>query len=321
MIQTNKRNCHIRGKMNYISNVEPSKSAFEKLRTSIMDIGKGMAVWGEDYPVRWINLERALNKLRKEKHTVLKLENIIEVAKNCSVPITSKEEVILFLEFQHKMGNVIFYNDESLNDCVIIEPSWLINAFKCIVCADEFRKFSAMPNYKEITTFKEKGVLSEDILRKMFENEHSVYLPHMKYVLGVMEKFDIIVKVKDSSFVCPSLIEKQSSTLEKILDDNGIHKEERSSWLCIEFAFLPPALYNHLLVYCMRDSEFEKPDLFHEIGVFCKKGSNELELFVLCKSKNTIAVQIWSRSKNESMSEKKKRMIKNGHTLFGKLSS
>ncbi|CAG2247338.1 unnamed protein product [Mytilus edulis] len=203
-MKTNQRHCHVLGGINYISNTQPSDNTFDNLRRLIFEVAEDMPSWGEHYPVRWIYLEKALERQREKGDTVIKLDDIKEIAQNSSVPITSSDEVILFLQYQHEIGNLIFFNDQSLKDCVIIQPNWLIDAFKCIVCADEFRLFSKKPRYNTLLNIKENGVITLNVLKEMFREKGVAYLGYLEYVLGVMEKYDIMFKDKltrDTLFV------------------------------------------------------------------------------------------------------------------------
>lgn len=133
-----------------------------------------------------------------------------------------------------------------------------------------------------------------------------------------MNKFDIIVKDKSDSFICPSVIAKEYSSFKSICENHISGKTySRSPWLYLVFDFLPPALYNHLLVFCMRDLNFEKPKLFYEIGLFSIKGSNDLDKFFLCKSRNTISLQIFSKRKTKAYDfELHSENIPNAQTLL-----
>lgn len=319
-IKTNRRHCHVRGGMHFISNIEPSENTFSQLRRTIFDIAKKMPAWGEDYPIRWTNLERRIEQLRKEGSNVVTLQSIKKVAKEGLVAIITHEEMILFLNYQHQIGNVVFYNDTSLNECVIIKPTWLINAFKCIVFADDIPPFVTTHQKQILLEFKQTGVITLEVLTDLFKQKGPAFIDNLGYVLNVMMKFDIIVKDKldNKKFICPCVIDKESSSFETILKESG--NCFRSPWLCIEFSFLPPALYNHLLVFCMRDPNFDQPKLFYEIGLFCFKNTNGLKKFVLCLSKMTICVQVWSDTKDDKSCLQGNETIKIGQTLFKNIS-
>lgn len=326
LLRINQRFSHVIGGINYISNTIESEDTFNSLRTLIFDIAKNnKSEWGKDYPVRWIQLEKALNQLRNEGKYILEFSDVLEEAKRDPLPITSEKEVILFLKFQHEIGNLIFYNEKVLRNFVITEPTWLINAFKCIICANEFHKFSRRTHHEELQKFEDTGVISSDLCHKLFEEKSNEHANKSAFVLSVMEKFDIIVKDPSdkSSFICPCGIKimNKSSNYDIIFKENSISKDTcyRSPWLYMEFNFLPPALYNHLLVLCVNDSTFEKPKLYHKVGIFCIQESKGRDKIVICKSNKTIMIQrVQSGFKSE---EQMNGNIMNGHNLYKNISS
>lgn len=65
LLRINQRFSHVIGGINYISNTIESEDTFNSLRTLIFDIAKNnKSEWGKDYPVRWIQLEKALNQTK-----------------------------------------------------------------------------------------------------------------------------------------------------------------------------------------------------------------------------------------------------------------
>lgn len=329
---TNLRFTHIRGGINYISNISQSEDAFNALRQIIFEIASEadeMDMWGYEYPVRWIFLEKILNKRRKNDENVLKFDVIMEEAKKSPPRIKSENELVLFLKFQHDIGNLIFYDVDGLKDYVVLNPSWLLDAFKCIICANEFKQFSTQRNSKALQKFAETGKISTDLCKRLFEDKSKEHAIHTSFVLGVMEKFDIIVQFDNTSFICPSGIsmekdEKESDAFEGLFAEFNINTNTCfiSPWLCMEFDFLPPSLYNLLLVFCLRDTSFEHPRLYPNMGIFCIQESNGRDKFILCKSKNTIKIQIvQSTSKNYKFSGQNTEIKSNGRVLFINISN
>lgn len=288
-----------------------------------------MPIWGENYPVRWINLEKALSKQRDKFKHVLSFENVMEEAENCAVQISDKDEVTLFLRYQHEIGNLIFYTHSNLKNCVILKPSWLIDAFKCIICANEFQQFSDETHSKELLTFEQEGEISIDLCQTLFNMKSQKHAEHSELVLQIMEKFDIIVKDKldNNKFICPAGIRIKEGNegiiiFEDICKEHKIDKNNLSPWLCMEFDFLPPALYNHLLVLCMRDSIFEKLKLYRGIGIFRIQADGGRTLLVICKLRNKIIIQkIHLGSDHYNSKGQRNETIPNGRDIFNNISS
>jgi hypothetical protein len=92
------------------------------------------------------------------------------------------------------------------------------------------------------------------------------------------------------------------SSFNVICDKFGVHTPSchRTSWLLLEFEFLPPAFFNHVLVGYIKKFNVSiestengaRLSLYRGIGVFDIDTSGCRKL-IICADKNLIAFQIW----------------------------
>ncbi|VDI30734.1 Hypothetical predicted protein [Mytilus galloprovincialis] len=119
-----------------------------------------------------------------------------------------------------------------------------------------------------------------------------------------MKRFDIIVNLKNSSALyMPCMIKpcKFDEVREQFIDESKPFC--RTSWLCFEFKFLPPAFFNHILAWYIKQysvsvitekgTRNERKALYRQIGVF-NLDSSGCEQLVVCEGPNVIALQVWS---------------------------
>ncbi|CAG2209596.1 unnamed protein product [Mytilus edulis] len=76
-----------------------------------------------------------------------------------------------------------------------------------------------------------------------------------------------------------------------------------TSWLCLVFEFLPPAFFNHILAWYIKQYDvstiFDKRTrtkrnaLYRQIGVF-DLDSYTCEQLVVCEGPNIVALQVWN---------------------------
>lgn len=303
---TDVRRLHLRGgsdAIHFVSNTSGDETDFDKLRKSIFHAAADLPTWKEDKPVRWIHLENELDNERLNEKNVLSRSDIIQLAKMLSVPINEEYEVNLFLKYQHELGNVIFFED--IRDCIIIKPSWLIDAFKCLVCATDFR--NTLLNCPEWGTLKHTGVINKSFIDKLLSFEpDSDFNKNRDYVIEVMIKFDIIVRDEsgsEQSYIIPSMIDKKSTPpLDTIFEKYCANSDacKKSSWLCLVFDFLPPAIFNDILVRHMRDDKYKLFALYYKSAIF-DIDSNRLKRLVIFNSNNTICLQVWSWNNDKSV--------------------
>ncbi|CAG2228075.1 unnamed protein product [Mytilus edulis] len=114
----------------FISNTEFLKSDFNKLKNKISDVAKKMMYFAEELPMQWIQLENALSVLKDEsKQNILSWQTCVELAEMLSI---KENELLPFLTYQHKIGNIIFFAD--IKEYIILQPDWLVKCFRYTVC-------------------------------------------------------------------------------------------------------------------------------------------------------------------------------------------
>ncbi|CAG2253449.1 unnamed protein product [Mytilus edulis] len=291
---------HMRGQIHYISNKKPLEKEIKNLKRHISQIANEMNYYTETLPIKWIQLEQALILLKdtKEpsKRSYEKWENIDKIAQTYSI---KEEELLRFLNYQHRIGNYIFFEDK--RDYIILQPDWLIECFRCLVCDNE--KITSGSMVSELSNLKKFGKLSKDLIEQLFcKGELLKFKECQTHILNVMEKFDIIVKTDlIDSYYMPCMI-KNSSTLEQIKEQFRIEDFNCKPWLVLEFEFLPIAIFNHILVYYIRQypvceiPSFDKkshPAIYTGKAVVHLDNTNCRRL-IICFSRNVIALQIWN---------------------------
>ncbi|XP_071146866.1 uncharacterized protein [Mytilus edulis] len=297
---------HNRG-IHFISNTELLERDCKKLKDKIYEVANETMFFEEELPTQWIQLENALSVLKHEsKQTILSFQNFVELSQ---ITFIEEKELLPFLTYQHKIGNIIFFDD--IREYIILQPEWLVKCFRCLVCDDhEFKRNHAIVNSTDWQHLKKTGQLSDDIIDRLFEKELDLEFGKYKnHILHVMEKFDILVKPKfkdtkdDSSLIpnsyyMPCMIKQQSTSLDII---KKMFEGERSSfsfspWLILEFKFLPLAYFNHILFYYITRytvCEKARQKTLYRGKTLVNLDKTGLRKLCICFSKNAIALHIW----------------------------
>ncbi|XP_052073940.1 uncharacterized protein LOC127711826 [Mytilus californianus] len=316
MFEEQKKINHRRG-IYFISNKYPDEKEIESLKKHIWQTATEMNYFSEKRPTRWINLENALEVLKDMGETVYSWKNTVKLAEKNSI---EEKELVLFLNYHHKIGNIIFFDDKP--DYIILQPNWLVKCFRCLVCDEQ--KYSSATG-TEIFKLKVRGELSETLLDELFEKDTDLkfgeYKPH---ILDVMEKFDIIVKPHFSnsdtkSYYMPCMIETSSSLTE--LKEKCFNAQGHCTpWLVLEFEFLPVAYYNHIMFdyirqYTVCEEERGHPTIYKGKAVVYLD-EKDSKLLIICFSKNAIALQIWEWKWSDANTELYEKILKE---LCGKI--
>lgn len=296
-VENNETKKHVR---NYflVSNIDVTDDDFDEMRKQILVTAQTTTSWNDSHPVRWIHLEKTLLEEIKNGQFILSKEEIIQIAAHTNQPISNPDEIEAFLTHHHGIGTYTYFKD--LPDFVVLFPQWLANAFRCIVFSDKFQV--EMSIISEWNQFRTTGRLNDNLLDNLFSCQSSVIKEHRDHILAVMEKFDIIVRpkirlesnevVQESNYFVPCMIKS------KDLDEVSILFKctSKSSWLCLEFEFLPPPLTTSLLVAYSRErtvaSGDNEPVFYSNFALFYSKDAED-EMLLIAAHKNIIQMQVW----------------------------
>ncbi|CAC5370505.1 unnamed protein product [Mytilus coruscus] len=298
---------HIR-KSYFLSNTVPEKykTEFENLRKTIFEVAGNIPKWGDYLPTRWIVLEKEIDRqIAEKKELVIPYEEAKQLANMSSFPISEIEsELDSFLKYEHEIGNLIFFDD--IKNYIILEPKWLVDIFKCFVSPLQFQEhFVEMTEWKKLES---TGILPDSLIKKLFKKVPGFdSVKHTQFALQVMEKFDIIVKPTtlkgNEEYYMPCMI--NASGFEILTKTFNVQSKNcsRTSWFCLEFNFLPPSFFNHVLVtfcqkYVLCTDEDQRLQLYRGMGIFNLE-KNGCQKLVACLSENSIAVQVWKYHNEE----------------------
>ncbi|CAC5393339.1 unnamed protein product [Mytilus coruscus] len=282
-----------------ISNTDDQEDVFRELRNDIFATANNSANWNREYPVKFIQIEKAINSELMKGKRIIPFERVKELGSNTSMPISDEKELRVFLKYQHEVGNLLFFEDIPLY--IILDPQWLANAFKCIVTAEQFQLELPHLDWSEL---KQTGKMNSKLLDAIFRKQSVDIRNHKEHILGVIEKFDIIIRPsllmgngsvqKESCFYVPCMI--QISRVEDIDKVFKVPKDSKSTCLCFVFRFLPPHLISSLIVSCLR--EYSLASVGGQIGLFKDScvfniSKNGCAKFLLAKCNHTIELQVW----------------------------
>ncbi|VDI71244.1 Hypothetical predicted protein [Mytilus galloprovincialis] len=287
----------------YLSNLTDTDEEFVKLQHVISETARKMDNWGNTFPLKWILLEHLIDINKNDGKNIINLNDMSKLAEHHDINILEKDELLLFLRFQHTVGNIIFF--ENIPDLIILKPQWLADAFRCLV-SDRIDD-SGLHHLKDWTLFRRQGKVSESLITELFKSKDGSQFSGQKNNLHkVMEKLDILVKIENSSYyIMPS--QMPSSKFEDVCRNVGILTKncKRTSWLCYKFKFLPPSFFNHISAWFIKqyipskvDSDATSFALYRGICVFDIDISG-CEKILVTMSTDTIALQVVSFSEQE----------------------
>lgn len=202
------------------------------------------------------------------------------------------------LLFMHRVGNIIFFDECKLNETIILDVQWFVDAFKSII---EYHKEKTITD-KNSSRFKTTGEITDKELTRIWEDnkEGQAYILHKKEILLYMEHLGLVA-------VCDAKKEKLPiyyiPSMKKMKLRNQSKHFTKSSVLCLQFdknGELTHNIFNYLVVNCLKKPEWsllqenEQNCWYENVACFFYRNCN----VVVCLCKFQIQLQVWNPKQN-----------------------
>ncbi|KAJ8307377.1 hypothetical protein KUTeg_015461 [Tegillarca granosa] len=266
-------------------------SILEELRQKIFEVAKDQKYWGKEKPASWITFEKILLEKQAIGIKILSFEEVMELTKELESGSINHEELDVFLKFEHAIGNLIYFSD--LKEYVVLDPKWLINAFRRIITKEKFQ--NKMPpairfKWNELSKTAELRMELIDVLWKHIDRNYR------KHLLGLMEKLDIIAKPLnyeegkelnshqelDYYFVPPMLKEEITDECLQSIETNAIITP--NMYFVFHNHIISPSVYYRLIAACMKKWDIacqgKKRLLFCWCGIFSLDQSQTTRIMI-----------------------------------------
>ncbi|KAH3798097.1 hypothetical protein DPMN_151687 [Dreissena polymorpha] len=181
---------HIHDKKFLVNNLSREDPVFQKIRREIKRLAEQQDYWGVKYPVKWIQMEQSLDKLRDRGKQLLHMTEIHTANSLLIHPLTEKE-LGLFLNIQHRHGNILFFDTKELKNLVVLAPQWIIEVFECFIR----HKRNTPPLYLEHwRTYEELAILKSEVFNEIMDRSSDDIKKNRAHVIQYMEHLDVMAK-------------------------------------------------------------------------------------------------------------------------------
>ncbi|CAC5408102.1 unnamed protein product [Mytilus coruscus] len=214
----------------FINSKNPEDPEIKELQQRLMKRATEHPRWGEEMPSAWIPLDLQLTMKVEEGTNVISREQLRSLnSKNESMSLSEKQ-IETFLEVQHSLGKLLYFNVENLRDYVIISPAYLVEVLRSLVTEKQFWPKTGR-FLRILKTLQKTGFMDKEDIYHLWEQEKFVHiLPYRKYMVEMLVHLDVIIAprtsfelssspLKDvSRFLVPCMITRTNDTkyLEKV---------------------------------------------------------------------------------------------------------
>ncbi|KAK3607771.1 hypothetical protein CHS0354_040675 [Potamilus streckersoni] len=254
----------------------------EDLRRKIVEVASHQPYWGEEIPAHWIPLEQELMRLKAAGIKVIPLSLLEDMNKAGAVQI-SKDELNLFLRFQHDIGTILYFSKEVLKMKIVLDPQWMIDALKSLITAEMFVLRNTPAVSRKWFEFKENGKLFPELIDAIWMKDNNPDLfDNREHILLLMEQMNIISKPKvfgedalevkeENYYLAPCMLRQE--TPQDVICPKPNPQMETSSVLCYVFTnkFLPSPIFHRLLAACVAHWPLatKKKETVQENQIYC----------------------------------------------------
>ena len=265
-----------------VDNTKKTDPCFSQLQTEIFALAQLQPNWGIQTPSRWLPLEREIQHAKDSGLKVIPIGKIREINSRLEVRIPDDAELQMILQFLHDTGEMIYFNEPTLRDHVVLDPVWLIDALKALITADRFAIRS--PNHADKwKRFCETGIIHKTTITAIFKEnaDDPALVENSEHVLRLMEKFLFIAspidnevglkengdteEKTDTMYIVPSMVQTPMNK-QLITSPEGLSS---TTVFCMvsQNNFLPSAVFNKLLAKCI--SKWQIVDQSGQKQIFC----------------------------------------------------
>ncbi|OWF52752.1 uncharacterized protein LOC110447355 [Mizuhopecten yessoensis] len=229
--------------------------SLEVLWAYIIEAAQYQSHWGQLLPGNWIALEREIMRLKVHKK-VMTFEGIRVIGENLTVPLDA-EEVKAMLEYLHMMRCILCFNMDLPKANMILDPQWMVQAFRKIVTVDKFFDKIHGKNHPLLKAYRQTGKLTMEFIEYVWKGDLD-FLEFKNTLLYYLERLELLVKPlpeKGESvvnyYIVPCMLQPADSELIRTLIEAP--KTVKTATLVFDFQgqFLPPAVFNKILASCI----------------------------------------------------------------------
>ncbi|XP_045178486.2 uncharacterized protein LOC123538444 [Mercenaria mercenaria] len=250
--------CHIIPEEFAVDNTDPKADTFSELLTTILRLGHEST--SESIPTKWIQLEKALKA--SQKKGIVTLREVKKANQGITYPLENLEQIKLFLKYHHDRGTLFYFDETPISEYVVLDPQYLIDAFKCIITAPRLRR-----NAPDLQTYwqrlEEEAKLEMELINSLWSTEKTKdFMQHKFVLLSFLNKNLIISEALEYNedtetsaglgwYIVPSMLRDHISATEISSFLSEKSQTKIRFILTFDNSSIVPVIYHRLIAACV----------------------------------------------------------------------
>ena len=257
----------------FLSNKVRDPKAILQLQSAVIEVAS--PILSKEHPLVYLKIERQLLGIDKG---VITIEEFHEVTQRCGyLAAIDNKEFVHALQHFHNCGTVLhFASIKSLKGFVILSPHWLTKLLSYTLIAHPYKPTGNGCDLS-FNHLQKNGILLQSFLSFMlgcFQNSGVTGYPIKQHeAVDLMKWFGFLAqisskakilgedinKVNEKVYIVPSLLPDDTTNQKRIPEKND--DNVRIIYYHFPDKFLPPMLFNQVVVMCINRNEQKREDI------------------------------------------------------------
>ncbi|XP_062619010.1 uncharacterized protein LOC134280579 [Saccostrea cucullata] len=272
----------------------------EKIKSSIAKIVQEMDHWGKELPRSWAMFENFFQEKKSQRIMHKETLKAFNDALPQEIKLRTVKDINVMLQFFHDIREILNFSQESLNEIIILDVQWFVNAFKNVITDKNHAEEDLFEYASEWENFNKTGELNDTLLTAIWKIKDDGYMKHKKDIMLYMEKLGLVAKLDGLTWYVPCMNKRP-------FPSNHFKSYPSSSILCYTFHFLPAGIFQRLVTACLQipwefASSKSGPFIYQNVAVFLFDNHNillgmtqteiQLQVFVIEGKVDTAKCQV-----------------------------
>jgi len=278
----------------FINGKDINDPEIDRLKSKLVDVAFKQNSWGKRMPMAWVPLDLQMSEMRSHNMNINSREDLTTLnQRNGDLALLTVEQVKYFLNVQHSLGNILYFDKHGLDNFIIVQPQSLANILRSFITGELF-----WPKDDELrgilcTLTNTGNIAKQDLLKLWSQEKFHQHMPNddfKEFIIQVLVHLDILVEPrhyrqeqesKDLSYIVPCKVKRRLSVID-------FYVKSADKMICLSYTLLKssiPAAFSFKLigaainVWPLKETP-EGICLYHQAAILCIDGSNELHLLV-----------------------------------------
>ncbi|XP_071178329.1 uncharacterized protein [Mytilus edulis] len=297
----------------FINGTDKDDQEIQNLKNHIVTIARHQPSWGLRRPMIWVPIELMIDNMIKDNINIIPKTYLVEANTMNKDLALSDKQMSEFLLTQHALGKIMYFDQQELNNFIILYPPALVNILRSFITDEMF-----WPNDETLRSIlrgmTETGKIHKTDLIKLWQQKQFVHhIPsddYKEFIIQVLVHLDILVMPKRYSgqdethvdyFLVPCTVKHKMPM--SFLDDKSFANRTIALVYHIRQSSIPSALSFKLIgavsgIWPIKEVN-ERPLLYHSSAVLCVDSQTEFRIMV---EDNKIVVYLTNMSSRSCIS-------------------